>query len=76
MRNDHLVVVSRHAALPVVLNDAMWEKLKYGEKNKINDPATGEPTRRNLYSKAGDKPGANSEQSIEVLIARGVTILA
>jgi intracellular sulfur oxidation DsrE/DsrF family protein len=71
-----LVVVCRHAALPAVLNDAMWAKLKYGEKNKINDPATGEPSLRNPYSKAGDKPGSNSEQSIEALMARGVTVLA
>jgi hypothetical protein len=71
-----LVVVCRHAALPAVLNDEMWAKLTYGEKNKINDPATGEPTLRNPYSKAGDKHGANSEQSIEALIARGVTMLA
>lgn len=71
-----LVVVCRHAALPAVLNDEMWAKLKYGEKNKINDPATGEPTLHNPYSKAGEKPGAISEQSIEALIARGVTVLA
>jgi len=71
-----LVVVCRHAALPAVLNDEMWAKLKYGEKNKINDPATGEPSLRNPYSKAGEKPGANSEQAIESLIARGVSVLA
>lgn len=71
-----LVVVCRHAALPAVLNDEMWAKLKYGEKNKINDAATGEPTLRNPYSKAGEKPGTNSEQSVEALIARGVIVLA
>jgi hypothetical protein len=54
----------------------MWAKLKYGEKNKINDPVTHEPSLRNPYSKAGDTPGASSEQSIEALMARGVTVLA
>jgi intracellular sulfur oxidation DsrE/DsrF family protein len=71
-----LVVVCRHAALPAVLNDAMWATLKYGEKNKINDPATGVPMLRNPYSKAADTPGTNSELSIEALIARGVIVLA
>ena len=71
-----LVVVCRHQAMPAVLNDEMWAKLKYGEKNKINDSATGEPTLRNPYSKASEKPGTNSEQSVEALIARGVTVLA
>lgn len=71
-----LVIVCRHAALPAVLNDAMWATLKYGEKNKINDPATGAPTLRNPYSKAADAPGTNSELSIEALIARGVIVLA
>lgn len=69
-----LVIVCRHAALPAVLNDAMWATLKYGEKNKINDPATGAPTLRNPYSKAADTPGTNSELSIEALIARGVIV--
>jgi intracellular sulfur oxidation DsrE/DsrF family protein len=71
-----LVVVCRHAALPAVLNDATWATLKYGEKNKINDPATGVPMLRNPYSKAADTPGTNSELSIEALIARGVIVLA
>ncbi len=71
-----LVIVCRHAALPAVLNDAMWATLKYGEKNKINDPATDKPTLHNPYSNASDTPGTNSELSIEALIARGVIVLA
>ncbi len=71
-----LVVVIRHAALPAALDDEMWARLKYGEKNKLNDPATGELALRNPFSKAGDKSGMNAEQSIESLIARGVTVLA
>jgi intracellular sulfur oxidation DsrE/DsrF family protein len=70
-----LVIVIRHAALPAALNDEMWTKIKLGEKTSIKDPATGENALRNPFSKAADKPGANAEQAIETLVARGVTVL-
>lgn len=73
------VLVFRHKGLPVGLNDAMWARLKLGDDEKINDPATGEPTARNPYVgiKPGDKnspvmPGA----SVDALIARGAIVIA
>ena len=38
------VLVFRHKGLPVALNDGMWDRLKFGDDDKLKDPATGEPT--------------------------------
>ncbi len=56
------VLVIRHAAIPMILNDTLWEELELGgELGKSNgdsppsdgsmlpDPATGEPARRNPF---------------------------
>lgn len=72
------VVVIRHLAVPMVLNDAMWDRYEVGKSLKIDDPGTGEPARRNpfLTVNAGDKhdliePG----ESLSALHARGVILL-
>jgi hypothetical protein len=44
-----VVVVFRHQAVPGVLNDDMWKRIKLGERTKIKDPATGELALRNPY---------------------------
>jgi hypothetical protein len=44
-----VVVVFRHQAVPGVLNDDMWKRLKLGENTKIKDSATGEFALRNPY---------------------------
>ena len=45
------VLVFRHHGLPMVLNDDMWARLKFGDDDKLKDPTTGEPTRRNPFIK-------------------------
>jgi len=72
------VIVVRHQAIPVVLNDAMWAKLKLGEKGKLKDPTTGENALRNPFTglKQGDRfAQVLIEGGLDSLIARGVTIL-
>jgi hypothetical protein len=49
------VVVLRHMALPLALNDAMWSKYKVGKSLKIVDPATKLPAVHNPYLRP--KPG-------------------
>src|SRR4026209_358028 len=34
------VVVLRHGAIPIAMEDKLWEKYKFGEAFKINDPST------------------------------------
>ncbi len=49
------VVVLRAQALPIALNNAMWEKYKIGESLKIIDPQTKAPAEKNplLHPKPG-----------------------
>ena len=69
-----VVLVLRHAAMPLVLNDSVWAKYKFGEFYKIADPQTKAPATRNPYAnlKPGDLP--LMEAALEKLIARGVKV--
>src|ERR1700686_583545 len=40
------VVVLRHGAFPIALDNAMWEKYKIGESFKIIDPETKAPAKK------------------------------
>jgi hypothetical protein len=73
------VLVFRHKGLPVVLGDDIWAQMTYAEDDKINDPATSAPTKRNPFLKAaGGRGGASLMPGgdLESLIARGVIVLA
>jgi len=54
-KNCSEVVILRHEAIPYALEDRLWEKYKLGEMFKITDPATKEPSVRNMFWKP--KPG-------------------
>ncbi len=66
------VVVLRHGAFPIALNDAMWEKYKIGEAFKIMDPETKAPARKNPFLRP--KPGVLvvDDMALDRLLARGV----
>jgi len=68
-----VVIVLRHNAIPLALNDAAWAKYKLGEVFKIEDPDTRAPARRNPFYLM---PGAFAvpEAALEKLIARGVKV--
>ena len=70
-----VVLVLRHAAMPVARNDSMWAKYKFGEFYKIEDPQSKAPATRNPYTnlKPGDLP--LMEAALEKLIARGVKVV-
>jgi hypothetical protein len=83
------VLVIRHAAIPMVLNDAMWERLNVAkelaeaEENKVvlKDPATGELPRRNPFLNANAKPGDRhstlwADGGLDTLVSRGAIVLA
>jgi intracellular sulfur oxidation DsrE/DsrF family protein len=66
-----IVVILRHNAIPLALNDGQWAKYKLGEYFKINDRATGAPATRNPFYalKEGEWFGA---AAIDKLYAKGV----
>lgn len=73
------VLILRHAASVMVLNDAIWERLNLGEKDKLKDPTTGELTKRNpfLTFTPGDKHSmTGSQASIDNLLKQGAILLA
>jgi intracellular sulfur oxidation DsrE/DsrF family protein len=84
------VIVVRHAAIPMVLDDAFWGRYEVakqlanpedGEPVGLKDPATGELPRRNPFLsanvKAGDRYGLIwPDGGLDALIGRGAIVLA
>lgn len=78
------VVVLRHAAAALALDDALWAKYKLGAVRKIDDPATKQPAERNPWSRtpAGKADGelaailgAPADPTVEGLIRGGGIVL-
>jgi hypothetical protein len=65
------VVVLRHAAFPIALNSAMWEKYKIGESFKIIDPETKAPAVKNPFLQP--KPGVLpvDDMAVDRLLGKG-----
>ncbi len=72
--NSTAVLVLRHGAFPLSLNDAMWEKYKIGETLNINDPETKAAAKKNPYYKP--KPGVLQIDDIALdrLIDKGTVV--
>jgi hypothetical protein len=70
------IVVLRHAALPLALNDAMWAKYRVGESLKISDPETKAPAVKNpfLHPKPGVLPV--DEMAIDRLLEKDTIFAA
>jgi hypothetical protein len=71
------VVVFRHEAIPLVMNDAFWERFKCGKENKIKDDKTKKWTTVNPVSgvQAG-APTAMADYNIPAFVAAGGIVLA
>lgn len=54
-KDNSVVVVLRHDAIPYAFEDSLWAKYKFGEVFKADDPATKAPSVRNPFWKP--KPG-------------------
>lgn len=50
-KDNSVVVVLRHDAIPYAMEDRLWAKYKFGEMFKANDPASGNPATRNPFWK-------------------------
>ncbi len=67
------VVVMRHFAMPLAVNDAIWKKYKIGEVIGVTDPKTNAPATRNIfYNNIPLRPGLTYEKMIA---ERGVIIV-
>ncbi len=69
-----VVVILRAGALPIALNNAMWEKYKIGESFKIIDPETNAPALKNPF--LHPKPGVmrSDAAAIDRMLAAGAVI--
>lgn len=67
-----VIVILRHDAIPLAMEDKLWAKYKFGEVFKIEDKATKAPAVRNIYWQP--KPGELHfpDMSIDQLQKRGV----
>jgi hypothetical protein len=79
---DHdasVVVVLRHSAVPLLFNDAMWQKYEIGKETKTLDSKSKEPVTRNIYYQnldAEGKPATNPNAArIKQLSERGVIFI-
>jgi hypothetical protein len=76
-----MVVTIRHAAIPMVLNDAMWAKYAFlGKSTKLKDPASGKRPARNPFLNANvgkDDRYAMiwPDGGLDTLVRRGVIVL-
>ncbi len=72
----NVVIVYRHFAMPLLLNDAMWAKYKIGSVVNVTDPVTKAPSLRNIYYKAKEGDMMMPAASIEKMATMPVTLLA
>ena len=75
-----VVVVLRHAAVPMLYNDAMWKKYDIGTETKTLDEKTKVAVTRNIYWQNLDKDGNPSTSdkpsaTIKSLASRGVIFI-
>lgn len=71
------VLVVRHAAIPLVMDDEYWARFAIGERAKLKDPATKAWALRNPLLRPMDgMPPAFAEYSLPHLLATGGVVLA
>jgi hypothetical protein len=75
------VMVIRHAAIPIVANDRLWDELELGREFKLKDPVSGKAARRNPFLNANTPKDAKfpllwPDGGLDTLIQRGAIALA
>ena len=63
------VVVLRHAAASLALDDALWAKYHLGALRKIDDPDTKKPAERNPWSRT---PAGKADADLAAILGPGV----
>jgi hypothetical protein len=77
----HGVLVVRHKAIPMVVNDSIWARYKLGKLSESADPASGKPAERNPFLNANGAEGDKHtllwpDGGVDTLMKRGQTVLA
>jgi intracellular sulfur oxidation DsrE/DsrF family protein len=72
------VLVLRHNAIVLAMQQAFWDKYKIGESKKVTHPLTQEPTDKNpaLLDEKDGIPAPFNNAGLKKLLDRGVTVLA
>ena len=68
------IIVTRHMGIPIALSDSVWAKYNLGKFFNIMDPATKQPSVRNIFYHSMPGDILNVAASADKLIARGVVI--
>lgn len=69
------VVVIRHKAIPMILDDELWARYTLGEYAKVKDPTTGNWALRNPFWAPDPKDKSSGDYALETLVKRGVILL-
>lgn len=69
------VMVIRHDAIPMAMDDAFWEKYDLGKYAKVKDPATKKWARRNPFWKPDPNDKENAPFTLEALNGRGCILM-
>jgi len=71
------VVVFRHEAIPLVMDDAFWDHLGIGKDLKLKDETTGKWTKKNPFGSTPDDPKSPfKDYNIPAFIKSGGIVLA
>jgi hypothetical protein len=70
------VLVIRHAAIDLAMNDAYWERFKLGREYKLRNQKTGKWETGNPFRSADGAPPKWARYSLEAFMADGGTVLA
>ena len=77
--DTNAVLVIRHMAVPMVVNDELWNTHELGKRYKLKDPTTGKPARRNPFIKVQKDDRFAlvwPDGGLDTLISRGAVVLA
>ncbi|MDE3128755.1 MAG: hypothetical protein KGL38_12155, partial [Gemmatimonadota bacterium] len=69
------VIVARHRAIPMILDDGLWAGYELGEYAKVKDPTTGKWALRNPFWAPDPKDKSSADYALETLVKRGVIVL-
>ncbi len=72
------VLVIRHNAIVLAMQQAFWDRYNAGEVQKVTHPLTGEPVKKNpvLMDERDGVPAPFNDMALHKQIARGATVLA
>lgn len=75
-RQASSVLVIRHEAIPMVMNDAFWDRHDISKQDRIKSPASGKHVRYNPFSARPDTPERQRAFTLDGFIAGGGIVLA